>query len=1276
MEPDLSLVIPLYNEGRRLPRLEAELLAFAGAGDGLRAEAVLADDGSEDGSGPELAALARRLSAAGLPCRVERLARNRGKGAALAAGVAVSRGRWVLTLDADMACPARQVLAWRQAGLVDLSPEAGLGVAFLGSREHPASAVGDLGHRRAMGRTFNLITQLLAGLPLEDTQCGYKLYPGDLARECFAELRCAGWAHDVELLMMLQDRGCRLVELPVAWEAIPGSKISPLKDSLVMLGQLAGIAARRTGLRWLGLAPGQDPVERRYRRLSLAAMIAALAVVLATFGDYGVGWDAWRQKEYGHMVLAYWLSGGGDTSALGYFNLHLYGGLFEALAAACKAVSPWGEMETRHLLTALCGLLGAVGVWRLAHRLGGARAGFWAGLLLLLLPTYYGHMFINSKDVPFAVGYVWTLYYLIRTLDDLPAVPRGTILKLGLTWGCTLGVRVGGLVLGAYLLAAAAFWLAWRLARREGPGLGADLWNLFASLAPAAVLAWVVMLLAWPWAQHHPLTGPFSALAEMSHFQWPGTVLLAGREVDAHNLPWHYLPRYLAVKLPPALIGMLALAPAAGAAALGLGRGQGKAGAVAMVALATLFPPVYVIARHAVLYDGVRHLIFILPPLCVLAGLTLAAVCGWARSLGRWAPAAAALLAAAALAPTAWSMVRLHPYQYVYYNALTGGAAGAQGRYELDYWGTSFAEAARWLAAHLEKNLGPELAGRKFLVYTCGHSFSSSYFFPPFLKHTGSQKKADFFLGYTRGNCQETVPGRLIHTVHAGGATLCYVKDLRPSHQAWSRFKELLAHRGVRRLYSLDWRLASPNHLDWSGGFAVSRALGGSRPEVSLRVDSAPAAAWLGWDASHELGRYLAALGLAHARRRDGGLELAYGFSPPPGLVLLPAAGMSGRASPGAGREASALDRDWATAWSTGAPQRPGQVFLVDLGREVAGVCRLRLWAGSQYENPAELLVQTSRDGRGWQVAGRAYGLGGALFWDGAKVSGGAAGAPLEVGFPPRGARYLRLVQNGSAPGHRWRIRELAVYTAAGPAPALDAAVAARALRRLAAPGDALLAAPWPAAAAGLPQGRGLRGSGRLDRAGVIALAPRHAEQAVELLRRAGWRVEQSQAGGFALLKVTPGPADNGLTPLPVTAVRAESKLNPGLLPRLFDGDQASRWDSGAPQRPGMRLTLRLRGAPRVSGLVLRTRLSPADFPRGLMLEGLDRHGTWRRLGFAWRPRPPFFFNGSLLLADGRGHELLTFEPRRLAALRLTLTAPHPRYFWSVHELRVLAPGG
>ncbi len=94
-----------------------------------------------------------------------------------------------------------------------------------------------------MGRIFNLITRILSGLDLHDTQCGFKLYPGELAKDVFGRLFHLGWAHDVEILMRLQRAGASIHSMPVRWTAIEGSKISPLSDAWKMFCALLEIRA-------------------------------------------------------------------------------------------------------------------------------------------------------------------------------------------------------------------------------------------------------------------------------------------------------------------------------------------------------------------------------------------------------------------------------------------------------------------------------------------------------------------------------------------------------------------------------------------------------------------------------------------------------------------------------------------------------------------------------------------------------------------------------------------------------------------------------------------------------------------------------------------------------------------------------------------------------------------------------------------------------------------------------------------------------------------------
>src|SRR6201987_122758 len=151
-----------------------------------------------------------------------------------------------------------------------------------------------------------------------------------------------------------------------------------------------------------------------WSRLSFGLAILTIVLVLLTFRDYGVTWDEDAHNWYGNFVLDYYLSFFVDRNALHWRDLYNYEAIFDTLAAALNRVSPIGIYETRHLLNAFVGVLGLVGCRKLGQAMGGARVGFIAALFLLLTPNYYGQMFNNPKDIPFAVGVVWATYYMVR----------------------------------------------------------------------------------------------------------------------------------------------------------------------------------------------------------------------------------------------------------------------------------------------------------------------------------------------------------------------------------------------------------------------------------------------------------------------------------------------------------------------------------------------------------------------------------------------------------------------------------------------------------------------------------------------------------------------------------------------------------------------------------------------------------------------------------------------------------------------------------------------
>src|SRR5436190_11214337 len=134
----------------------------------------------------------------------------------------------------------------------------------------------------------------------------------------------------------------------------------------------------------------QFDAKSSWDRMSLGIVLAALALVLCTFRDYGVTWDEDVHNWYGNFVLDYYLSLFGDKTALHWRDLYNYGAVFDTMAAALNRVSPIGVYETRHLLNGLVGILGLIGCWKLGRAVAGPRAGCIASLLLILTPNYYG----------------------------------------------------------------------------------------------------------------------------------------------------------------------------------------------------------------------------------------------------------------------------------------------------------------------------------------------------------------------------------------------------------------------------------------------------------------------------------------------------------------------------------------------------------------------------------------------------------------------------------------------------------------------------------------------------------------------------------------------------------------------------------------------------------------------------------------------------------------------------------------------------------------------
>jgi len=216
----LSVVIPAFNEEQRLGPTIEELAAFLD-GHGWAYEILVVDDGSTDGT----VALARRLAATWPAVRVLATAPNRGKGHAVRVGMQAARGAFVLMTDADGSTPASELPRLLRPLFL------GRAAIAIGSRYAPGAAPADQPlWRRAWSRLANVFIQSTLVPGVRDTQCGFKVFTAQAARDLFSRATVDGWAFDLEILALARRLRLRVAELPVAWKDDRRSRVRPWRD--------------------------------------------------------------------------------------------------------------------------------------------------------------------------------------------------------------------------------------------------------------------------------------------------------------------------------------------------------------------------------------------------------------------------------------------------------------------------------------------------------------------------------------------------------------------------------------------------------------------------------------------------------------------------------------------------------------------------------------------------------------------------------------------------------------------------------------------------------------------------------------------------------------------------------------------------------------------------------------------------------------------------------------------------------------------------------------
>jgi hypothetical protein len=334
-------------------------------------------------------------------------------------------------------------------------------------------------------------------------------------------------------------------------------------------------------------------------------------------------------------------------------------------------------------------LLGVI--FLLGTRAYGLGCGFASQLALLLMPQFIGHSQNNLKDQPVS------FFFALAMLGFLVAWRRGKLaywVLAGALGGAAYAVKINGI----FVLPVAGLWMLPFVVRDRKR---IPVWLLRFALASAAFVAMVPLL--WPYYRTHTVSHFVETVTAFRLHVFNEVVYYMGRHAPAREVPWHFPFVMFAITTPLVLLA-LALVGFGILVKLLAKKRLDEAGPLLLFSVWLVVPIVTQVASGVPRCDGVRHYLYLLPALALLAGTGAVGLWRWAdeRRLGpRGVRAAVFALPALLLLRT---LVVYHPYEVVFFNSLVGGPAGASRNFELDYWGTSLLEASRWIDANLPKD--------------------------------------------------------------------------------------------------------------------------------------------------------------------------------------------------------------------------------------------------------------------------------------------------------------------------------------------------------------------------------------------------------------------------------------------------------------------------------------------------------------------------------------------------------------------------------------------
>jgi len=442
-----------------------------------------------------------------------------------------------------------------------------------------------------------------------------------------------------------------------------------------------------------------------------AALFITLIILIANAWEAPMSGDEYVHVKQAEKNIKYFKTLGTDKEALEtpISRLKHYGQSFDNFTTLMVQVfSIDHQYRFRHVANSIVAWLIVIFTSLTTIQLTKSK---WAGLiaiiLMLLTARFMGHAMNNLKDIPFTLSFIFSIYFTFRFLDQLPNFSWVDVAGIILGLASGISIRIGGLLIYAYFILFTLLWIYY-LVQSGTFTIRLDWFLKFTGVASAVMLiGYFLGIIFWPWAWEDPISHPLESLALIKDYPTTVRQIFEGKLYWSDQFPWYYLFKYLLITLP--LVSLLGF--------IGFLIFRPREGRILVKSIFLLiafgFPLFYAAVTGANVYGGWRQMLFIFPPFTVISAIGIWNLWMRIRSKKVGMAIVSIFMVISMIYPVYYSIVN-YPYQYTFFNVLQGGFKGAYGKYELDYYFTSFKEAYQFLDEKLDRK--PGIVAANFII--------------------------------------------------------------------------------------------------------------------------------------------------------------------------------------------------------------------------------------------------------------------------------------------------------------------------------------------------------------------------------------------------------------------------------------------------------------------------------------------------------------------------------------------------------------------------------